>query len=229
MAKRNYRAGVRAALISFSAGSCYWPDCRRRLLSNVGGEYFIDLDIAHICALEEGGPRYESNMTDRQRNDLPNVIFLCRPHHKAVDANNGKDYSTKTLRMWKTQRETSAQASLSAEVPVTAELMEQLINRAMVERSVRIEQTLARLEQNDAESALVMRELLGELKLVRRNGSLVDPDSAAMLSNAARKLVALADWATTLDTAADKLTKADGLVNALDAATERLIRVQGMM
>jgi hypothetical protein len=77
MAKRNYTAGVRAALISFSAGSCYWPGCGRRLLSNVAGEYFIDLDIAHICALEKGGPRYNSNMTDKQRNDSLMLYFFA--------------------------------------------------------------------------------------------------------------------------------------------------------
>jgi hypothetical protein len=130
MAMRKYTAGVRAALISFSAGICYWPACGKPLVTSVDGEYFIDLDIAHICALEEGGPRYDPDMTDKQRNDFPNVIFLCRPHHKAVDANNGEGYPVEILRMWKTRRETSAQTSLSSQSPVTVELLEKCINQS---------------------------------------------------------------------------------------------------
>lgn len=229
MATRKYKAGVRAALISFSAGICYWPACGKPLLANVNGEYFIDLDIAHICALKKSGPRYDPDMTDAQRNDFPNVIFLCRSHHKAVDANNGKDYPVETLRMWKNQRETSAQASMSSQSPVTAELLEKCINQAIAERNERIENTLDRLEKNDVEAALVIRELLDELKVIRRNRSSIDPDSVAMLSNAARKLATLQDSAALLNEAATKLQGAHDAAKALDAAADKIFKAQGFM
>jgi hypothetical protein len=47
-----------------------------------------------------------------------------------------------------------------------------------------------------------MRELLDELKMIRRNRSPIDPDSVVMLSNAARKLATLGDSAAALDIAA---------------------------
>lgn len=229
MATRKYAAGVRAALISFSAGLCYWPGCGEQLLSNVNGKYYINLDIAHICALESGGPRYDPQMTDQQRNDFPNLIFLCRPHHRAVDDNSGKNYSVETLRLWKCQNETSEQASLRASTWVTTEVLEHAITQAIAEQNRRIEDTLNRLEENDQEAAAVMQELLREVKEHRRSDSSTDPDIAAMLSNAAWKLAGLEDSAAVLNQAADKLRGLEETTEALNSAAHKMSKVQEFM
>jgi len=42
-------------------------------------------DVAHIVAEEEDGPRGVSTLTLDQRNSEPNLLLLCKPHHKEVD------------------------------------------------------------------------------------------------------------------------------------------------
>lgn len=41
--------------------------------------------IAHIEGKKEGSARYNSNMTDEQRDDITNLILLCQTHHVLVD------------------------------------------------------------------------------------------------------------------------------------------------
>lgn len=42
--------------------------------------------MAHICAASPGGPRYDLSMSDQQRGSADNLLYLCGPHHDAVDA-----------------------------------------------------------------------------------------------------------------------------------------------
>lgn len=41
--------------------------------------------VAHIAAASPGGPRYDPNMTTAERGSAQNLIYLCGPHHDAVD------------------------------------------------------------------------------------------------------------------------------------------------
>lgn len=222
MATRDYPTAVRAALTAFSAGKCYWPGCGEQLLRMVNGKYRMALDIAHIRALNPDGPRYDPAMTDKQRNDFPNLIYLCRLHHRVVDEDDGTVYSVELLLQWKYDRETTGQQQLSAESPVTVEFFEQVILGAMERRDEQINETLARLERTDHEAARLMRELREELEEARRNGSIIDPDAAAMLSGAAHQLQNLPDSAATLSEAADKLGNLTDLAAQLNDAAERL-------
>lgn len=42
--------------------------------------------VAHICAASPGGPRYDGTMTPSQRGSADNLIYLCGPHHDAIDS-----------------------------------------------------------------------------------------------------------------------------------------------
>ncbi|MCP2244610.1 hypothetical protein [Lentzea aerocolonigenes] len=222
MATRDYPPAVRAALTAFSSGKCYWPGCGEQLLRLVNGRYRMALDIAHIRALNPDGPRYDPEMTDKQRNDFPNLIYLCRLHHRVVDEDGGEAYPVELLLDWKADRETTGQQRLQAQSPVTVELFETVIADAMERRDEQINETLARLEQTDLEAARLMRELREELQEIRRNGAVIDPDTAAMLSGAAHQLQSLPDSAGMLDEVAGKLLGLEGLVSRLDAAANRL-------
>ena len=55
----------RAALVRLSRGTCYWrPLCPELITRKIGSDYVVNLDVAHICAAEPSGPRYDSTMTN---------------------------------------------------------------------------------------------------------------------------------------------------------------------
>ncbi|MCP3441043.1 hypothetical protein [Bradyrhizobium sp. CCGUVB14] len=41
--------------------------------------------IAHICAAEPGGARYETTMTDEDRRAEANLFIICSKHHDIID------------------------------------------------------------------------------------------------------------------------------------------------
>ncbi|WP_285748623.1 hypothetical protein [Lentzea sp. NBRC 105346] len=222
MATRDYTPATRAALTAFSSGKCYWPGCGEQLLRLVNGKYRMALDIAHIRALNPDGPRYDPAMTDQERNDFPNLIYLCRVHHRVVDEGTGEAYPVELLLDWKADRETAGQQRLHAQAPITVEVFETVIAEAMERRDEQINEILVRLERTDLEAAQLMRELREELVEIRRNGAVIDPDTAAMLSRAAARLEGLPDSAGTLAKAATKLVGLPDLVARLNAAANRL-------
>lgn len=91
--KSSSRAPVPVAqekvVVARSGNTCAYPGCG--LLLTI--ESLADEDrpkatgkVAHICAASPGGPRYDSSMTDQQRGSADNLLYLCGPHHDAVDA-----------------------------------------------------------------------------------------------------------------------------------------------
>lgn len=61
--------------------------------------------VAHITAAAPKGPRYNDKMTEDQRKDISNGIFLCANCSVLIDKNNGVDYSEDILRQWKVEHE----------------------------------------------------------------------------------------------------------------------------
>ncbi|KAA0959973.1 hypothetical protein FQ142_14010 [Microbacterium sp. ANT_H45B] len=45
--------------------------------------------VAHIAAASPGGPRYDPRMTSAERGSAENLMYLCGPHHDAVDTQLG--------------------------------------------------------------------------------------------------------------------------------------------
>jgi hypothetical protein len=66
--------------------------------------------ICHIHASSEGGPRYESSMTERDRNEYPNLILLCPNHHTLVDDLEPDVYTAGVLRKMKLDAENNSYA-----------------------------------------------------------------------------------------------------------------------
>lgn len=101
---REYDAGTRAALFAMANGTCFFPGCPHPVLTMVGSDPVISVDIAHIKAATPGGPRFDPNMTNEERAAHPNVILLCTAHHKVVDR-DPDTYTVEVLTAWKTERE----------------------------------------------------------------------------------------------------------------------------
>lgn len=66
---------------------CAISECRKELIidrTEYDNESIIG-EMAHIKGEKQGSARYDSNMTDVERNSHQNLLILCRDHHKMID------------------------------------------------------------------------------------------------------------------------------------------------
>ncbi|NNU26167.1 ABC-three component system protein [Isoptericola sediminis] len=71
-----------------SGGRCAYPGCGAELVMDAispGDQPKSTGKVAHIAAASPGGPRYDASMTRDQRRSANNLIYLCGPHHDAID------------------------------------------------------------------------------------------------------------------------------------------------
>jgi hypothetical protein len=103
---------VKTIIWTKSGGHC--AKCREPLcITGASGEVsHLIGDVAHIVAEEEGGPRGLSVLTLNQRNSEPNLLLLCKPHHKQVD-DDAVTYTLETLTKMKLAHESWAESCLS--------------------------------------------------------------------------------------------------------------------
>lgn len=222
MGSRNYRAADKAALFSRSL-VCYWPDCTVQAVTMVDDAPEIAVDIAHIRAFHIGGARYDETMSDHERNAYPNLILLCRPHHKRVDAREHQ-YPVELLNDWKIQAEQrygDVFDTLGSNI-WTPESLGQAITSALELRLKKIEDAVSQLAEVDQEAATLMRSLIGELEAVQLEHPLVDPDVAWMLLDAADRLAGLDDSASLLATAASDIGGLEDAASMLAGAADDL-------
>lgn len=91
-----YRSGDRCANPECGNPLVY-EDEDNNILTNVG-------EAAHIAGERETAARYDPDMTDEQRNDYPNLIYLCTECHTVID-NNESFYTVDVLNEMKWQHE----------------------------------------------------------------------------------------------------------------------------
>lgn len=74
-------------LCTESHNRCALPDCRQILVLQESGQDPKSLiaDMAHIKGEKPAAPRYDQNMTDKERNSHQNLIFVCKNCHKKID------------------------------------------------------------------------------------------------------------------------------------------------
>ena len=89
-------------ILAASGNQCAVPNC---------GEQIFDLDhqtilgkIAHIRAASAGGPRFDPDQSNEDRNGFDNLIALCGKHHDLIDDNPGR-YPVELLLHWKSEHE----------------------------------------------------------------------------------------------------------------------------
>lgn len=177
---RSYKRGTLFALAAFSGGTCYWPNppCKTPITVLVNGHPVPNLEIAHIRAAKPNGPRYVRNMKDDERRAWPNLIFLCKPHHTYVDKVRPQDYPIEVLEKWKAHREKGKLGQLQGLTGLTEDRLQEIIAVAFKESTEEIRRIIARLEINDSDAAILLREAARHLNL----------DTADELNMAARSL-----------------------------------------
>ena len=91
-----------------SGGRCAMPGCGCELLSQSDSGAPVNIgEAAHIAGEKQGSVRYDSNMSEEQRNHCDNLIYLCANCHKKIDASGSgeRDYPVKRLLRIKTEHE----------------------------------------------------------------------------------------------------------------------------
>lgn len=124
----SYRQKEIKLLWGFAAGRCAFPDCKRALVKTKTeeDEAVTTGQIAHIHARNPGGPRYDPEMTDRERNSYENLLLLCGDHHDIVDGQENS-FSPDELRKIKEDHEEWVRNQLSDKIlEVTSVELEQV-------------------------------------------------------------------------------------------------------
>ena len=85
-----------------SGNECAHPDCDNEVLDlNLN---IVIGHVSHIRARRSGGPRYDPEMDDGERDEYSNLIILCPTHHEIVDK-APEEYPPEVLEQWKREHE----------------------------------------------------------------------------------------------------------------------------
>ncbi len=69
-----------------SGGVCAFPECGKHLTYDAKeGEDTYVAEAAHIRGEEPGAARYDPSMSDAERDNVRNLIYLCTDHHTIID------------------------------------------------------------------------------------------------------------------------------------------------
>ncbi|GAB3656278.1 hypothetical protein [Ramlibacter alkalitolerans] len=83
-----------------SGNLCAFPDCDH-LMMNAKGVFIAQ--VCHIEAADEGGERFNPNMTNEERRHVSNLMLMCYPHHK--ETNDVAAYPVAKLKKMKQDHE----------------------------------------------------------------------------------------------------------------------------
>ncbi|WP_433620965.1 hypothetical protein [Nocardia sp. CA-120079] len=85
-----------------TAYRCGVPSCLKPLyrVNDDTGETLLNSLVAHIHARSENGPRWNAEMSEADNRDASNLIPLCEPHAREIDA-TPNHFTPETLRAWK--------------------------------------------------------------------------------------------------------------------------------
>ena len=93
---------VKRATAALTGDRCSNPDCRA-LTSGLANDRTKSLNVgvtAPISAMSPGGRRYDARLSDAERHDQGNAIWLCGSCARRVD-NDVARYPAELLRTWK--------------------------------------------------------------------------------------------------------------------------------
>jgi hypothetical protein len=69
-----------------SGGMCAFPKCGKHLTyeAKVGDDTYVG-EAAHIRGEKPTAARYDATMTDEERDNVRNLIYMCTDHHTIID------------------------------------------------------------------------------------------------------------------------------------------------
>ncbi|MFH8381292.1 hypothetical protein ACH4E7_10140 [Kitasatospora sp. NPDC018058] len=186
--RRSYSSGTVAGLLTLARGGCYWPDCGEPTIRMVDGEPVQNLQIAHIRAFEENGPRFDPTWSPDERNQFSNLILLCTPHHKVIDGPRSAEFPVKLLIHWKNAREADGLDALEGLGDLTKADLGEMIAEAQTELLDRLGPALDEFAKTAPDLASLLRLVTSELADPRvqapgsvRDLGLTSPSTASSL------------------------------------------------
>ena len=208
--QRDYSEGVKAALHVLSGGGCYRPNCGEPAIRLIDGIPQKNLQIAHIHALEDNGPRADRAMPKPLRNHFSNLILLCTPCHKLVD-DHPDTYTASILKKWKADREGKPLSSLAGLRDLDIRGMESLLDKAMSQ----LRQDMSKFTREFPELAQLLREMA-------EAPPPIDVDTVELLHSSALMLQNLPDDAPLLKRAAEELSELPDKIFLLDQTVQQI-------
>lgn len=109
---RAYTDKTLKRLFALCGNQCSFPGCTEVMVNTRNAK---NSNICHIEAANEGGERYNPNMTDPERADYDNLIVLCVQHHD--ETNNVEIYTVEKLKEMKKEHESYIASKLLAHKP----------------------------------------------------------------------------------------------------------------
>lgn len=104
---------VKNLVWAYSFTRCAFPDCRIELVSKKEKDNPKTIgEIAHICASKKGGPRFDPNLSKKDRDSYKNLILLCPNHHTIIDKESSI-YTVDKLKKMKEEHEKWGNESLN--------------------------------------------------------------------------------------------------------------------
>lgn len=103
-------------LFAKSDNRCAMPRCTARL---VVGETLL-VEICHIRARRKGGPRYDPNLSESEKNEAPNLLLLCPTCHTLADKDT-KTYTVERLLQIKREHEARGSVEFTPDIAAMAE------------------------------------------------------------------------------------------------------------
>lgn len=104
-------------LLAFRSGDrCAMPGCERSLTRESGsGDPFSVGEAAHIAGEKSDAVRYDPSMTNAERDDYRNLIYLCADCHKVIDdkQHGAADYPVESLQKMKLEHEQRVRNAVS--------------------------------------------------------------------------------------------------------------------
>jgi len=89
-------------LFAVSGNRCAFPRCKIPLIDKMSGK--VTGKVCHIKAKNSGGPRYDPNQSDEERDAFENLLLMCPIHHDVIDA-DPESYTVSRLKEIKTGHE----------------------------------------------------------------------------------------------------------------------------
>ena len=111
---RSYSDKTIKRLFGLSRNRCSFPGCESEMSDEHSAKHS---NICHIEAANEGGERWNAEMTDAQRADYDNLILLCPPHHDVT--NDVNKYDVNALQDMKRKHEQEMALRISNEKPLS--------------------------------------------------------------------------------------------------------------
>lgn len=119
------------ALTTLSGNVCAFPGCVAPLYDTAHGAWVGQ--ICHIRAKSPGGPRYDPNQNDLDRDSFHNLILLCSPHHKVIDdPSQLAKFTVEVLTQYKQEHESKSHNTILSEA-----VLERVIKKVLEEHAPR--------------------------------------------------------------------------------------------